>query len=551
MLLVGTHQITAQLFQAFFYVNLAELPELVRTGRLDLMLLLPVDAQFAVSTRKFGMDNIVNALVGVAIVIFSLVQAARRARRPARSPFTRWPSAFGVAVHYAVLFGLATVAFWIVRAQGLIYGYFNVFNIARYPDGVFHAASSRPSSAICIPVIIVANVPARILARALESPWTGLAQLAGLAFSSCSPPADSGSFALRRYSSRQFVEKRPCKDCYEPLASGQSVCIRKIGRRFPLRPGESHYVTRLIFPESHRPSDPPRQFMAKSKPAKSAAKSKKAAPAKAVKSAKKPAAKAAENRESRRQSPGEAARVNGKPKHDAPAKARSQKRHRKPSSSQWRRPNGEPAKTVVLTPFLKKQQERLLQLRDSMLDSMMGVAKDNLRTRAEGSEASAFGMHQADAGSDAYDRDFALSLLSQEQDALYEIEEALKRIDLGTYGICEMSGKPIAHARLEALPFARYTVECQSQIEKKGKVTRARVPVTSLFGLTDEEGGGSRRRRTSNRTQGITLWPANSSSSNARKRKPKANPSRATSPRATRRARTPRTGSKRRNTTRT
>ena len=122
-----------------------------------------------------------------------------------------------------------------------------------------------------------------------------------------------------------------------------------------------------------------------------------------------------------------------------------------------------------------------------MLDSMMGVAKDNLRTRAEGSEASAFGMHQADAGSDAYDRDFALSLLSQEQDALYEIEEALKRIELGTYGVCEMSGKPIAHPRLEALPFARYTVECQSQIEKQGKVTRARVPVTSLFGLTDEE----------------------------------------------------------------
>src|SRR5580658_1618232 len=140
-----------------------------------------------------------------------------------------------------------------------------------------------------------------------------------------------------------------------------------------------------------------------------------------------------------------------------------------------------------LPPFLRKQKSKLLQLRDSLLDSMMGVSRDTLRSRAEGSEASAFGMHQADAGSDAYDRDFALSLLSQEQDALYEIEEALKRIDLGTYGICEMSGKPIAHPRLEALPFARYTVECQSQIEKQGKVTRARVPVTSLFGLTDEE----------------------------------------------------------------
>ena len=140
-----------------------------------------------------------------------------------------------------------------------------------------------------------------------------------------------------------------------------------------------------------------------------------------------------------------------------------------------------------LPPFLRKQKERLIQLRDNMLDSMSGVAKDTLRARAEGSEASAFGMHQADAGSDAYDRDFALSLLSQEQDALYEIEEALKRIELGTYGTCEMSGKPIARARLEAIPFARYTVECQSQLEKQNRVSRSRVPVTSLFGLTDGE----------------------------------------------------------------
>src|ERR1700724_478069 len=120
-----------------------------------------------------------------------------------------------------------------------------------------------------------------------------------------------------------------------------------------------------------------------------------------------------------------------------------------------------------LTPFVRKQKDKLLQLRDAMVDSMAGVAQDTLRSRAEGSEASAFGMHQADAGSDAYDRDFALSLLSQEQDALYEIEEALKRVDAGTYGICEMSGKPIPHGRLEAIPFASFTVESQTQLEKR------------------------------------------------------------------------------------
>ena len=65
-----------------------------------------------------------------------------------------------------------------------------------------------------------------------------------------------------------------------------------------------------------------------------------------------------------------------------------------------------------------------------------------------------------------------LSLLSQEQDALYEIEEALKRIENTTYGICEMSSKPIPHARLEAIPFARFTVECQQQLEKENRGRR-------------------------------------------------------------------------------
>jgi RNA polymerase-binding transcription factor DksA len=135
-----------------------------------------------------------------------------------------------------------------------------------------------------------------------------------------------------------------------------------------------------------------------------------------------------------------------------------------------------------LAPFLEKQREKLLLLKDSM----NGVARDSLRSQT-GGDASAFGMHQADAGSDAYDRDFALSLLSQEQDSLYEIDQALKRLENGTYGICEMSGKQIPKARLEALPFTRYTVECQAELEKRNRYQRYRQPVTSLFGLTDEE----------------------------------------------------------------
>lgn len=144
-------------------------------------------------------------------------------------------------------------------------------------------------------------------------------------------------------------------------------------------------------------------------------------------------------------------------------------------------------KPAKLTPFLKKQQKRLLDLRDTLVDAMAGVAQDNLRSRAEGSEASAFGMHQADAGSDAYDRDFALNLLSQEQDALYEIEEAIKRVDEGSYGVCEKSGKNISKARLEAIPFARLTVECQAEVEKEQRNGYQRQSVRSLFGLNDED----------------------------------------------------------------
>ncbi len=219
--------------------------------------------------------------------------------------------------------------------------------------------------------------------------------------------------------------------------------------------------------------------MPKSKPAKATAATKKAAPPKRAAKAKAESAKPSKSATSSKVTKAKPAGDGSNGSANAPSKKVSAHGGKKQS------------------PFLAKQKDKLLQLRDSLLDSMSGVAKDTLRSRAEGSEASAFGMHQADAGSDAYDRDFALSLLSQEQDALYEIEEALKRVDAGTYGTCEMSGKPIAHARLEALPFARYTVECQAQLEKMKRVNRTRTPVTSLFGLTDDEGGDSEEEETS------------------------------------------------------
>ncbi|MEO1835537.1 MAG: TraR/DksA C4-type zinc finger protein [Akkermansiaceae bacterium] len=126
-----------------------------------------------------------------------------------------------------------------------------------------------------------------------------------------------------------------------------------------------------------------------------------------------------------------------------------------------------PKKPVKLTIFVKRQRQRLLDLRDRLMEAMYGVQQEALRNGPSGSEAAGSGMHQGDAGSDAYDRDFALSLLFQEQDALQEIEAALVRMIEGTYGICAISGKKVPQARLEAIPIARLTVECQSQWEKE------------------------------------------------------------------------------------
>ena len=246
----------------------------------------------------------------------------------------------------------------------------------------------------------------------------------------------------------------------------------------PLAPGEPRVSPKFMASSAKKKSSktPAKSKHPVKKPAAAKARPKPSKPArKAASTAKKPAVKAAKKPAAAGKSP----KANGARKEFGPANAAQEilanKNH----------------KQKRLDPFVKGQKEKLLQLRDAMVDSMAGVAKDNLRSRAEGSEASAFGMHQADAGSDAYDRDFALSLLSQEQDALYEIDQALKRIELGTYGICEMSGKPISHARLEAIPFARFTVECQSQLEKQNKASRVRQSVTSLFGLTEEESGES------------------------------------------------------------
>tara|TARA_B110001469_G_scaffold4910_1_gene5275 strand:+ start:12463 stop:13347 length:885 start_codon:yes stop_codon:yes gene_type:complete len=111
----------------------------------------------------------------------------------------------------------------------------------------------------------------------------------------------------------------------------------------------------------------------------------------------------------------------------------------------------------------KKYYKLLLDLRQHVSDELDLHTSDTLRhtSRDEGDH-----KLESDAGTDAFDRDFALSLVSGEQEALNEVEEAILRIKEGTYGVCEVTGETISKERLAAVPFARYSVEGQAEFEK-------------------------------------------------------------------------------------
>lgn len=138
-----------------------------------------------------------------------------------------------------------------------------------------------------------------------------------------------------------------------------------------------------------------------------------------------------------------------------------------------------PPKTLKLSKEESaKYRKLLLDLRDHLIDGVNFLASDNLKRsyRDASGELSGYSLHMADAGTDNFDREFALSLVSNEQEALYEIEEALRRLDQGTYGLCGMCEKPIRRERLEAVPFARLCVHCQSGVEKERRRPVAQGP---------------------------------------------------------------------------
>lgn len=113
----------------------------------------------------------------------------------------------------------------------------------------------------------------------------------------------------------------------------------------------------------------------------------------------------------------------------------------------------------------------LMELKAHVKEELDVHTKETLKrsSKDDSGDLSSYGQHMADAGTESFDRDFALSLVSSEQDALTEINEAIERIFNGTYGICEVTGKPIPEERLMAVPFTRFSIEGQKQHERTAK----------------------------------------------------------------------------------
>ena len=176
VLLVGASNFIQQIYQAFFLTNCTNLSELIRTGKMDFLLLLPVNTRFIVSLRQVDLGAFINALFGLCVVVYAAAQLHLHPGLPAVLGFGVL-CGVGILIHYSLMFMLAAVGFWTVRAQGIVWGYYNLFNIARMPDEAFRGAFKAVFT-FALPVLLVSNVPVRLLADKLVSPAAWIPLLA-------------------------------------------------------------------------------------------------------------------------------------------------------------------------------------------------------------------------------------------------------------------------------------------------------------------------------------------------------------------------------------
>ena len=199
VLLIAASNFIQQIFQAFFLINLTNLSELVRSGKLDFLLLLPVNTRFVVSFRQLDLGGFLNAAGAACVMTYAAHQLQLHPTALQLAAFLPLSLA-GVLIHYSLMLLLAGICFWTVKAQGIVWGYYNLFNIARMPDEAFPRGVFKAVFTFAIPMILVSNVPARVLTNKLTEPIPVLLLL-GMAIV-CAVGSELGWRAsLRRYTS--------------------------------------------------------------------------------------------------------------------------------------------------------------------------------------------------------------------------------------------------------------------------------------------------------------------------------------------------------------
>ncbi len=152
------------------------------------------------------------------------------------------------------------------------------------------------------------------------------------------------------------------------------------------------------------------------------------------------------------------------------AKARAKARP-KARSERASKPKAEKTAKIKRMPRLelKKYKELLLKQRTQVGGDLSHISENTLNKSARDAsgDLSGYSYHMADHATDDYDRDFSLGRATSEQKQLFSIDEAMKRIEDGTYGSCLECGRQIAKKRLKALPQSELCIECQKNTENK------------------------------------------------------------------------------------
>ena len=173
---LATTMFINSLVQAFFMPNAEEFSEMIRTGNLDFALLKPIDTQFLISLHKVDWSSLANFAAGGVLLVVSLYQLTTRPEFPLElswTAFVLYPFfvCCGVLILYSLMIGLAATSIWLGRNQSLYNFWFYITNFSRYPMEIYRGwpwgDSLRMVFTYVIPVLIVVNVPARIMAQPL------------------------------------------------------------------------------------------------------------------------------------------------------------------------------------------------------------------------------------------------------------------------------------------------------------------------------------------------------------------------------------------------